>query len=353
MGFTAESGGSPRPGAANLLATIFKTPETTPQSSSTSERKSFFRFSLPSSPTPSPRMPKAIPSSTDIIDEFAGISFSTVLQSYLEEPTQTPSTPAEALKRTPGGRLEDAVATATDLLDRVYTAYRARTSSLGDIIGEIDVQREEIASHKILNENLKAQLNRVVTKEQEASDAQTDRLNEQERRLKDLEAELSQERRKREAVEEELWLARRSKCKRTSAGSDSGFESDVDSILSRSDMRGSIIISPAEDADETGSEMGHDCESCHHQAAAVGAETKSPTPLRETWRPENLTVSKPGVWGFFKGRQQQTQQQQNWDTRYSGDAETVRAENRWLRERVRELEKAVEGALDAIAGRGI
>jgi len=353
MGFTSESG-SPRPGAANLLATIFKTPETTPQS--TLERRSFFGFSLPSSPSPSPRLPKATLNSTDIIDEFAGISFSAVLQSYLEEPTQTPSTPAEALKRTPEGRLEDAVATATDLLDRVYTAYRTRTASLGDMIGEVDVQREEIASHKTLTENLKTQLDRFVTEEREAREAQTARLNEQQRRLKDLEAELLQERRKREAVEEDLWLARRSKCKRTSAASDSGFESDVDSILSRSDARGSIVVSPAEEADEAGSELGHDCDSCHHQAAAVGAETKIPTPLREAWRPESsasLTAPKPGVWGFFKGRQQQIQQQQSWETRYSGDAEAVRAENRWLRERVRELEKAVEGALDAIAGRGI
>lgn len=325
---------------------MFKTPD---GSSAQPAKGGFFGFKLPS--TASPRNSRTI-QSTDIIDEFAGLSFASLMSSFLAEPNphEIPSSPADALKRTPEGRLEEAIATATDLLDRVYTAYRARTASLGDALDDLENCKEDIVSHQTLNASLKT---RFITEERET----TSRLAEQQKRIMELECELQQERRKRETADDELRLSpRRTRCtssKRTSAASDSGFESDVDSIsiLSRSDARASTVVSPTEEVDEE-SNHHHDCESCRHQAAAQGAETKNPTPLREAWSPDynnrNIPVPKPGMWGFFKGRQQQQQQQGNW-----GDIESVRMENRWLRERVREMEKAVDGALEAVAGRGV
>ncbi|KAI5854714.1 hypothetical protein BZA05DRAFT_248067 [Tricharina praecox] len=354
---------SPRPGAAaTLLANMFKTPDGS--SAPSVKGGGFFGFKLPS--TASPRNSRTI-QSTDIIDEFAGLSFASLMTGFLTEPNpnETPSSPADALKRTPERRLEEAVATATDLLNRVYTAYRARTISLGDALGDLENSKDDIISHQTLHASLKTQLDSFITEERETAA----RLAEQQKRIAELESELQQERRKRETADDELRLSpRRMRCpssKRTSAASDSGFESDVDSIsiLSRSDARASTVVSPTEEVDEEPDHPQphphHECESCRHQAAAAqGAETKNPTPLREAWSPDNNTntnntnnnrnsvpASKPGVWGFFKGRQQQ---QGNW-----GDVENVRMENRWLRERVREMEKAVDGALEAVAGRGV
>jgi len=327
---------------------MFKSPDS---SSAQSIKGGFFGFKLPS--TASPRNSWTV-QSTDVIDEFAGLSFTSLMASFLAEPnpSETPSSPADALKRTPEGRLEEAVATATDLLDRVYTAYHARTTSLGDALNDLENRKQDIINHQALNSSLTTQLDRFTIEERETAS----RLAEQQKRILELEYELQQERQKREAADDERRLSPRRICtssKRTSAASDSGFESDVDSIsiLSRSDARASTVVSPTEEVDEEPDHQHHDCESCRHQVAAQGAETKNPTPLRDAWRPDNnsprnhIPVSKPGVWGFFKGRQQQ---QGNW-----GDVESVRMENRWLRERVRELEKAVDGALEAVAGRGV
>ncbi|KAA8893714.1 hypothetical protein FN846DRAFT_750553, partial [Sphaerosporella brunnea] len=304
-------------------------------------------------PSRSPEAGRPLPqNTTDIIDEFAGLSFATVMKSFLQEPQSdgTPSDPAAAQKRTPEARLEDAVATATELLDRVYAAYLARTAAIRDAVGEADAQREDLEAQRVVASSLRAQLDRLATIEREARDEQNVRMEEQARRIQALEAEI----RRRDAIEE----ARRNRCKRASAASDSGFESDVDSILSRSDhsQRTSIVVSPMEEEDEGADSGCQDCESCRHHSvtAAVGAETKNPTPLREAWSPESPSHTKTptpsikqGVWGFFKKNQQQ---QNSW---YGNDINAVRMENRILREQVREMEKAIDGALEAVVGRGI
>lgn len=368
MGLTAENpqrSVSPQRSGANLFATIFKNPEATP-AGPVPEKKGLFGFGGFSSSTPSARRGRQNPPPTEIIDEFAGISFATLLKAYLEEPTSS----EDALKSTPEGRLEDLVATATDLLDRVYAAYRSRTASLANAFSHLEIREEDMQSEKLRSENLRVQLDRLATEEREAREAMTRQMEEQQKQIRDLELELARERKRREAAEDDLHnTTPRLRTKRTSAGSDSGFESDIDSILSRSDARSSLVVSPTEgmaDVDpdnrsvfsmSTVTTTGTNCEACRqretataHQgasAAAIGAETKVPTPLREAWSPENRTnTGGTGVWGFFKGRQQQ--KEQNW-----GDIDSVRMENRWLREKVREMERAVDGALEAVAGRGI
>ncbi|KAI5791344.1 hypothetical protein FPQ18DRAFT_237025, partial [Pyronema domesticum] len=282
---------------------------------------------------------------TDVIDEFAGLDFAAILNSYLEIPEgANPNDP----KQSADARLHDAVTTATALLDRVYTSYRSRTTNIGDTLSESDCLREELQGQKILASNLKVQLERVVTSECEAQN----HLHAQAARIRQLEEELASERREKKAMEEELWVARRNRCKRVSAGSDSGFESDVESVLSRSTSTGAVTT-VGEEGEQEACEDHSDCGST--TPAAQGAETKQRTPLRESWSPTSpadrtptqtpVIVSPPqkqGVWaGLFKNKR---------DSSSNGD---VWSENRYLRERVRELEKAVDGALDAIAGRGI
>lgn len=198
-------------------------------------------------------------------------------------------------------------------------------------------QADDLVTQKMLTANLRTQLDHVMTEDRARVDG----------RIEELEAELALERRKREAAEEDEQMSlspRRARCsKRASAASDSGFESDVDSILSRSDTRCTVVNLTAEEAEDENA----DCDGCY---AAVGAETKTPTPLREAWSHEaGSSASKPGVWGFIKG----LQQHHGHGGRYGGDLEGMRMENRYLRERVRTMEKAVEGALEAVAGRGI
>jgi ABC-type phosphate transport system auxiliary subunit len=336
MGFSGDS--QTGSAAAKLFTNIFKTPETIPQDS---EKKAFFGFSFQSTQSPT-QTAKCTTKTTDVLDEFAGLSFSALLRSYLEEPIGTPNSPEEALKRTPEGRLEDAVSTATDLLDRVYSAYCARTSSLAEALGECEVQKEDIACEKVHCEQLKSQLERLAFEEREARDAQTQRLQEQRQRIQHLEAELAKEQRKRAALEEEIrTIPLRKVGNRASAASDSGFESDTESMLSRVDVRASVVVSPTEGLLDRGDEVNSNtergdraattlCESCRQRdeargggLAAVGAATKVPTPLREAWSPSE-NPAKKAVWGFFKSRQQS---QQTWENgRNEGDIDSIKME---------------------------
>jgi hypothetical protein len=309
-------------------------------------KKGFFGSLLhPSSRTEARPAPPT--QTTDVIDEFAGLSFAAVMRSFLQDQDPEADDDAEhpVEKRSPEARLEDAVTTATDLLDRVYTAYLARTSLVRDFVGEADAQREDLEAQRTVASSLRVQLDKLATNEKEARDEQERRLEEQARRIATLEAEL----RRREAVDE----ARRNRCKRTSAASDSGFESDVDSIYTAS--RASTVVSPTLMLEEE-DEACQDCESCRRHSTAP----TNPTPLREAWCPDATTPTqqqpqqqqqpppkapvKQGVWGFFKKSQQPV------DNR---DINQVRMENRFLREQVREMEKAIDGALEAVVGRGI
>jgi hypothetical protein len=327
---------------SSLLANMFK-PASAAAPEPAPAKKGFFGALLhPSSRSSTDFRPAPPTQTTDVIDEFAGISFVAVMRSFLQE-QDTQSDDAEhhpAEKRTPEARLEDAVTTATDLLDRVYTAYLARTSLVRDFVGEADAQREDLEAQQTVAASLRVQLDRLATNEKEARDEQERRLEEQAQRIAQLETEL----RRREAVDE----ARRNRCKRTSAASDSGFESDVDSIYTAS--RASTVVSPTLMMEEE-DEACQDCESCRRHSTAPAI----PTPLREAWCPDATTPTqqlpqqpkapvKQGVWGFFKKNQQPV------DNR---DINTVRMENRFLREQVREMEKAIDGALEAVVGRGI
>ncbi|KAI5790280.1 hypothetical protein EDC01DRAFT_658283 [Geopyxis carbonaria] len=353
--------------AGATIFNMFKTPDTTP------EKKGFFaQFSL-SSPNSAPPQQRRVPQSTDIIDEFSGLNFPALMSSFLAEPTGTPQTPDEALRRSPEGRLEHVVSTATELLDRVYSAYRQRTAALTDALGELDLAKENASNEQLRTAHLKSQLSRLAEVERLAADEATLRAQAQARRITELEAELARERRKRDAIEDELAHAHDRRGKRASAGSasDSGFESDAESL----DTRASAVVSPVavepsiteavDDDDLILHFPGHDCDACRArevQAQVQAQGPKNPTPLREAWGPDGAAGNggnggsgsgngNGGVWGFFKGRQQQRTQRQSWNPEW--DLDSVKQENRLLKSRIREMEMAVEGALEVVAGRGI
>lgn len=106
-------------------------------------------------------------------------------------------------------------------------------------------------------------------------------------------------------------------------------------------------------------ELPHNCEGCVQKtlqvpssgppsAVATGAEPKQPTPLREAWAADGAA----GVWGLFKSRNTPNNQSAgSWKD--GRNANGVMVENQMLKQRITELEKAVDSALEAVAGRGV
>lgn len=330
--------------------------------------------------------------STLLLDEFAGISFRQLIKSYTLEPTASPESPEEVLKHSPEGRLEELSVTAADLLERVYAAYQSRTSSLAGVLAAHADTTELLDESRSRTSQYKLQLERLATDEQDARDEQNFRITVQERRIKQLEAAVQSERAKREEAEEELRrIADRERKKRTSAASDSGFESDGDSLFSRD--RGSMVVSPVESfmdgVDEhTGgrrdsltpstytvasrTDSGR-CESCSHCQTSTrsltpsSASIRNPTPLSQTWSPDSdgsgektptqtpvssplsaTTATAPTTkWGFGS-LTRKAGAAVAWS---GGNVEEVRSENRVLRARVGELERVVDDCLEFVAGR--
>lgn len=350
--------------------------------------------SPPASPSRRPTRNQILePDATLLVDEFAGISFRQLISSYTLEPTAAPESPEEALKNTPEGRLGELSVTAADLLERVYAAYQSRTSSLASVLSAHADTTELLEESRSRTSQYKLQLERLATDEQDARDEQNFRITVQERRIKQLEAAVQSERAKREEAEEELRrTADRERKKRTSAASDSGFESDGDSLFSRD--RASMVVSPVESfmdgVDEhTGGGTRRDsltpstytvasrtdsgrCESCSHCQTSIrsltpsSASIRNPTPLSQAWSPDSdgsgektptqtpvssppsaTAVPTPTKWGFGS-LTRKAGAAVAWS---GGNVEEVRSENRVLRARVGELERVVDDCLEFVAGR--
>ncbi|RPB11473.1 hypothetical protein P167DRAFT_575215 [Morchella conica CCBAS932] len=319
--------------------------------------------SPPESPTRSSRSmrdysPEIGP--TMLIDEFAGIPFRSLLNSFIQEPEGTAETPEEARKRTPEARLEELAVTAGDLLERVYQAYKSRTQALGDMHNEQEVTKEVMEESRIKLSEYKMQLGRLATEESILREAQDVKLAEGEKRIKELERELQRERAKREELEGEL--ERRTTLrvnKRTSAASDSGFESDTESMFSRA----SQVVSPVDSFMDGGADdrsltisTTTKCEHCTRTLTPSSASIRNPTPLSQAWSagsdgtatPTQTPVTSPVTttkWGFASLTRRGT-------SGWIGNNDTdVRAENRMLRARVGELEAVVNDVLEVVAGR--
>lgn len=433
MGFTADKGtAAPQRGAAALFGSLFSKPAehqhpvaasttgapsllpararsgSTLSTMSKSSSKGFFTTlgtaiqtqlspaSPPASPLRRPTRNHLLePDATLLIDEFAGISFRQLISSYTLEPTTTsesPESPEEAPKNTLEGRLEELSVTAADLLERVYAAYQSRTSSLAGVLSTYADTTELLEESRARTSQYKLQLERLATDEQDARDEQNFRITVQERRIKQLEAAVQSERTKREEAEEELRrTADRERKKRTSAASDSGFESDGDSLFSRD--RASMVVSPVESfmdgVDEHNGGTRRDsltpstytvasrtdsgrCESCSHCQTSTrsltpsSASIRNPTPLSQAWSPDSdgsgektptqtpvssppsaTAVPAPTKWGFGS-LTRKAGAAVAWS---GGNVEEVRSENRVLRARVGELERVVDDCLEFVAGR--
>ncbi|KAI5849329.1 hypothetical protein DFP73DRAFT_289082 [Morchella snyderi] len=296
---------------------------------------------------------------TMLIDEFAGIPFRNLLNSFIQGPEGTADTPQEAQKRTPEARLEELAITAGDLLERVYEAYKSRTQALGDMHNEQEVTKEVMEESKIKLSEYKMQLGRLATEESILREAQDVKLAEGEKRIKELERELQRERAKREELEGELERRMTLRVnKRTSAASDSGFESDTESMFSRASQVVSPVDSFMDGVDDRSLTISTSskCEHCTRTLTPSSASIRNPTPLSQAWSagsdgtatPTQTPVTSPVTttkWGFASLTRRGT-------SGWTGNNDTdVRAENRMLRARVGELEAVVNDVLEVVAGR--
>lgn len=340
-----------------------------------SGNKGFFNFAFGNSnhinsPLSSRSSARAVSPDHDtcLIDEFAGISFRSLLQPYMVEPQGTPETPEQALKRTPEGRLSELSSTAGDLLDRVYDAYKARTKALSEILDEQEAQKEALEESKIKTAEYKTQLELLATEERAAREEQQLRLSAYEKRIRELEEKLVREKAKSQELEKRAVMENRRK--RASTASDSGFESDADSLFSiREKDRGvspvdSLLDGGVDDSSTVAATpppppLPSKCDSCSKPLHSISSSASSissirnPTPLSQAWGPETTAAAAaaantpPSKWGFaaaLRGNRQTGV----WG---GSDSEIIRQENRMLRARVDELESVVNDVLEVVAGR--
>lgn len=119
-------------------------------------------FVSPAKAMLSPLKPIPEPPHPALVDEFQGLNFSTLINSFLNpgsqakglmtEQSEWPSTEAQ---------LEELATMAQDLLERMYTAYTKRTMALGEVLADQSVLREEVEERKVKALHLQAQLDRV------------------------------------------------------------------------------------------------------------------------------------------------------------------------------------------------
>lgn len=276
------------------------------------------------------------------------------MESYLETRRETPEDPGEAVMRTPEGQLSEAVQTAVELLDRVYGAYRKRTEMVKDTLAELELQKEILATERNKTQTLTLTVERLKEEQKQLTEDLEWEREKSERRNQEAEAEIASlhsavavERAHRVAAEDRL---RKTTQKRASSTStDSGFgdeasdSADAPTALApptaassaastRSDLSSTITATSSLDSEAP---VGLLCTRC-------GVETEeepkmTPLPSRD--------ASAGGILGLFKkgGRVAEGVT--------VGQVESMRKENWQLRQRVSEMERGIEGALEAVAGR--
>ena len=202
----------------------------------------------------------------------------------------------------------DLLLNATNLLNRMQTAYKEKLDYISTIQPEIDAQREEVEEAETRSKHLKMQLQDMGRQAQE-----------QETAMQDLARQLTEEKMKaqeaREAartvrlVPDEEQTPRQRKRNSGGSASDSGFESDLDSVFS--------AVSPG------------------------GAETPMTAPSIYAWQARG----QEGVVGRAGNQKRLGAENAAWAT-----VETLRSENFDLRVQMEEMQRTLQGCIDFVGG---
>ncbi|KAH8674072.1 hypothetical protein BX600DRAFT_225106 [Xylariales sp. PMI_506] len=253
--------------------------------------------------------------------------------------------------------------TAAGLLHKMQTAYRQRTIALHEVQGERSAEKEETEEMRMRVENLKMQLEHMSLKTAE-----------QEQSMRQLMAELRTERKARHEerrirerlltegsmVNEDLGVDEEERKKwRKSADtikSDMSFDTDSESVESESIFSRSrsptIITSAAESIAEYPRSSSSLSYSGRTPTLGGSAKHKSSSREMSTFQKlmKGMTLREEGEEPSLDGCRNCHGQDASmaWDT-----VSLLRDENKGLKQRVGQLEVAVEGALDLVNGIGL
>ena len=247
-----------------------------------------------------------------------------------------PNGPADPLNP---AAFNDLLLNATSLLQRMQTAYKEKSDFIASMQPEIDAQREEVEEAETRSQHLKLQLEDLSRQAQERERAMQDiasQLADEKMRVQELRENAARSVRlvRRDSTEggEDTPTRRR---KRTSNGSasDSGFESDLESVFSAQSSANSFdtpISPPARSliSDDrrvwSGATLkaGYSEPSLHRQMSSSTVASKSSVQYA------NVRTSADGpAWATVEG---------------------LRAENRELKVQMEEMQKNLQGCIDFV-----
>ncbi|KAK3641866.1 hypothetical protein LTR56_000024 [Elasticomyces elasticus] len=223
----------------------------------------------------------------------------------------------------------DLLLNATNLLQRMQAAYKEKVDYITSVQPEIEAQKEEVEEAETRAAHLKLQLEDMSSKAQEQNDV-----------MQEMAMQLAEEKMKvqeaRESAKHSVRMVRRSmdggsdddtprRRKRGSAGSasDSGFESDMESILSGGVETPlsppSMVLTPAYD--------GRDW--------AIGTSRRPVLSRQSTASGSSVTA--------WSGGQRPGGESAAWAT-----AENLRGENVQLRRQVEEMQRNLQGCIEFV-----
>lgn len=268
------------------------------------------------------RATNPVPCKYQTQDELATLNINTSL---------FPNGPADPLNP---AAFNDLLLNATNLLQRMQTAYKEKVDYISSIQPEMDAQREEVEEVETRSKHLKMQLEEM-----------SHQAKEQETAMQEMGRQLAEEKIKaQEALEaartvrlvppegqevERTATSRRTKRRSTDTASDSGFESDKESVISGpidtpiSPPR-SIIYSYDNDRwQNTENLRGHGALQRRPSTSTMGSKPGSSNPSGRRLGGEGAA----------------------WAT-----VDSLRSENQDLRKEMEEMQKTLQGCIDLVSG---
>ena len=236
----------------------------------------------------------------------------------------------------------DLLLNATHLLQRMQTAYKEKTNFIASLQPELDAQREEVEEADIRSKHLKLQLEDMGRQAQEQGMA-----------MQDMARQLAEEKVRGEEGEETartVRLIRRSttdsrdgddeetptrRRKRTSGGSasDSGFESDLESVFSGGSNVETPISPPSVSATSDYADSPSDLQQPKGRDALLTIQRRAAAGSTVPSNRSSISNKRLGSEGAA------------WAT-----VEALRGENRALKMQVEQMEGTLQGCIDFVSG---
>jgi hypothetical protein len=243
-----------------------------------------------------------------------------------------PNGPADPLNP---ASFNDLLLNATELLQRMQTAYKEKSEFISSMQPELDAQREEVEEAETRSKHLKMQLEDMGRKAQEQEQAMQDmaaQLAEEKLRVQELRENAARSVRLVRASTEDMQIhqhtrneetpTRRRKRTSNDSASDSGFESDMESIFSANSGAETPISPPSISTASMPANDGH---------AWNLRQPKGRSDLPSMNRQGSETGKRMGSEGAA------------WAT-----VEALRNENHDLKAQMQEMEKSLQGCIDFV-----